>query len=208
MSILSSVAPILIFSFPFDSDSVNPVFNALNGLPLFNPSTAKGSTLTVDNKTSAIPIPIYLDEQLTGLYVQSENKNVDIATEQNDAANSTKPFLTQKSISNTVSINLTGKKDSIFLAALLALVDLAYPLLVKAKYRVSYLNGSTVIIGGLLSGISAQVEDDTDLVNVSLVIHKADSLGPPKFILPSIPSLVGQTLSTGVPPVPTGVLQA
>ncbi len=191
MSILSSVAPILIFNFPFDSDSVNPVFNALSGLPLL----AKAST------SIGVPIPIYLDEQLTGLYVESENKNIDIATEQNDAANSTKPFLTQKSISNTVSINLVGKKDSIFLTALLALVDIAYPQLVKAKYRVSYLNGGTVVLGGLLSGITSQDNSDNDLVNVTVTIHKADSLGPTTPAFPTVTAISGPTLSSGIHPV-------
>lgn len=191
MSIVASVAPIMIFTFPFDNDSVNPVFNALSGLPL------------LQNTVSAIgiPIPIYLDEQLTGLYVQSENKNIDIATEQNDAANSTKPFLTQKSISNTVSINLTGKKDSIFLTALLALVDLAYPMLVKAKYRVSYFNGPTVVIGGLIQGITAQANENDDLCNITMVIHKADSLGPSVPTFPSVASVTGPTLTSGVHPV-------
>ena len=195
MSILTSVAPILIFTFPFDSDSVNPVFNALSGLPLL------GDTVSTAAKNLGIPIPVYLDEQLTGLYVVSENKNVDIATEQNDAANSTKPFLTQKSISNTVSINLTGKTDSIFLAALLSLVDIAYPLLVKAKYRVSYLNGSTVIIGGLIQGITSQRSGDNNLVDVTLVIHKADSLGPTLPVFPSVAAIAGPNLTSGIHPV-------
>ena len=194
MSIVSSVAPILIFTFPFDSDSTNPVFNALSGLPLIGKDSFVGSNI-------GVPIPVYLDEQLTGLYVQSENQNIDIATEQNDAANSTKPFLTQKSISNTVSINLLGKRDSIFVAALLALVDIAYPKLVKAKYRVSYLNGSTVVLGGLIQGVTAQRQNDSELVDLTITIHKADSLGPTVSSLISVPSVAGPSLSSGVHPV-------
>lgn len=192
MAIIPGIAPILIFTFPFDSDSVNPVFNALSGLPLIGKDF--GSAV-------GVPIPIYLDEQLTGLYVQSENKNIDISTEQNDAANGVKPFLTQKSISNTVSVNLTGKKTSIFLTALLALIDIAYPMLVKAKYRVSYLNGATVVIGGLIQGISAQSNENNELVDIALVIHKADSLGPQIPAFTQVPSIVGPTLTSGVHPV-------
>ncbi len=192
MSIVSSVAPILIFNFPFDSDSVNPVFNALSGLPILGEGQALSSV--------GVPIPIYLDEQLTGLYVQSQNKNVDIATEQNDSAQSTKPTLTQKSVSNTVSINLVGKKDSVFLTALLALIDIAYPQLVKAKYRVSYLNGQTVLLGGLIQGITSQEQSDNDLVDVTLTLHKADSFpSAPAFTVVS--SIPGPNLSSGVHPV-------
>lgn len=190
MSILSSVAPILIFSIPFDADSLDPVYNALSGLPI-----TQGLASAV-----GIPIPIYLDEQLTGIYVNSENKNVDIATEGLDKQNSTKPTMKQTSVSNTVSVNMVGKKDSIFLAALLALVDLAYPALAKAKYRVSYLNGSTVVLGGLIQGISAQSREDNDLVDISLVIHKADSLGQDVPTTPSVPALPGESLSTLTPP--------
>ena len=195
MSILSKAAPILIFNFPFDSDSQNPIFNALSGLPLLGDSVAGVVT------SIGVPIPIYLDEQLTGLYVENENKNIDISTEQNDAANSTKPFLTQKSISNTVSINLVGKKDSIFVTALLALVDIAYPQLVKAKYRVSYLNGPTVVLGGLIQGVTAQAQNDSELVNISIVIHKADSLGPTAPAFTSVSSIAGPSLTSGVHPV-------
>lgn len=193
MSIISSVAPIIIFNFPFDTDSGNPVFNALSGLPLIGQGGALASV--------GVPIPIYLDEQLTGLYVQSENKNIDISTEQNDAANSTKPTITQKSISNTVSVNLVGKKDSIFVTALLALIDIAYPMLFKAKYRVSYLNGQTVVLGGLIQGITAQSQNDNELVDIAFTIHKADSLGPsvPSFV--SVPATTGPQLTSGVHPV-------
>lgn len=193
MGIISSVAPIIIFNFPFDSDSVDPVFNALSGLPLIGKDKIFSSV--------GVPIPIYLDEQLTGLYVQSENKNVDILTEQNDSAASGKPTLTQKSISNTVSVNMVGKKDSIFVTALLALVDIAYPLLVKAKYRVSYLNGQTVVLGGLLQGVTSQANNDNELVDITLVIHKADSLGPTVAAFSSVPSIAGPTLTSGVHPV-------
>lgn len=193
MSIISSVAPIIIFNFPFDTDSGNPVFNALSGLPLIGQGGALASV--------GVPIPIYLDEQLTGLYVQSENKNIDISTEQNDSANSTKPTITQKSISNTVSVNLVGKKDSIFVTALLALIDIAYPMLFKAKYRVSYLNGQTVVLGGLIQGITAQSQNDNELVDIAFTIHKADSLGSsvPSFV--SVPATAGPQLTSGVHPV-------
>ncbi len=173
---LGGLAPILIFSFPFDANSVNPVFNALSGIPLIGKDFATNV---------GVPIPLYLDENLTGLFVESENKAIDIETTIEPRFDGKAPVMTQKALNVSVTINLS---------------DLAVPKLASLKYRISYLNGPTVILGGLLSGLTVTSGSDNDLMNIALSLQKSDSLGPPPNPYNTLAPVNGTVLG------PTGVV--
>lgn len=58
------------------------------------------------------------------------------------------------------------------LPVLLALSDMIIPKLVSGKYSLSYLNGSTVILGGLLQGLNTSEGADDNLIRITLQIQK------------------------------------
>lgn len=154
---LNGSAPIFIFT-------VSPVpkaSNPLAGIPLVGEFV----------ESVGVPIPIYLDELLTGLYVDSEEKSIDI---DNDviAANKGGAKVFQNPLESMVTINLLGKKDSIALMVLLAMNDLIFSKL-KYGYGISYFNGPTAIFNGLLKTFSTHASTNDDLIRITMQISKA-----------------------------------
>jgi len=175
---LNGIAPILIFTFPENPAALSPIFNALSGIPLIGDLVS----------AVGVPIPLYLDEQLTGLYVESQAKNLDIETTIEARYDDKKPLVYQRGLNSSVSVNLLASKDSILLPALLALSDLVVAKLVSQKYTVSYVNGSTLILGGLLQGLNTSQSSDDDLIRITLQIQKQDSkpLAAAAAVLPKV----------------------
>ncbi len=183
---LGGIAPILIFTFP-------PVLGidlskVLGGIPLIGDSLS----------SVGIPIPIYLDENLTGVYIESESKALDIDTDivpvyrtNGQVSN----FINQSGINNLVTINMLANKDSLILSVLLALNDIVFSKLVSGKYRISYLNGTTLIFGGLLHSFAVNSNSDDTLLKITMQIQKNNQ---------NKPNLVTQYLNlsptTGVTP--------
>lgn len=185
---LNGIAPILIFH--FIPDVVSPSFNALSGIPLVGEFIANNV---------GFPIPLYLDQKATGAIVESESKALDIETTVRPRFDGKPPEITQSMGHNLVSINMVAQRDSIFLAAILALNDVVFTKIVAQTYKISYLNGPTVIFGGLLHGFSSSVGIDDDMIRMTLQIHKPSlnvtKEGDPIFVLPK---------TTGATPIPGG----
>ncbi len=160
---LGGVSPILIFTFP-------PVLGIdlgkiLGGIPFIG-----DSLLDI-----GIPIPIYLNENLTGIYIESESKSMDIDTDITPKLRSDgKSFdlINQSGITNLVTINMIANRDSVILSVLLALSDIVFSKLVAGKYKLSYINGATLIFGGLLHSFSVNQNSDNTLMNISMQIQK------------------------------------
>lgn len=154
---LNGIAPIFIFTI----SPVPKASNPLAGIPIVSDF--------VEN--IGVPIPIYLDEQLTGLYVDTEEKSIDIS---NDvvAVNKGGAKVFQNPLESMVTINLIGKKDSIALMVLLAMNDLIFSKL-KYGYGISYLNGPTAIFNGLLKTFATNTTADNDLIRITMQISKA-----------------------------------
>lgn len=153
---LNGVAPIFIFSV----SPVPKIENAIAGIPVLE-----------DILPTGIPIPIYLDEQLTGLYVDTEEKSIDI---ENDIVptNSGGAKVFQRPLESMVTINLIGKKDSIALMVLLAMNDLIFSKL-KYGYSISYLNGPTAVFNGVLKTFASSSNTSDDLLKITMQISKA-----------------------------------
>ena len=168
---LGGVAPILIFSFP-------PAFGIdlgkiLGGIPLIGSSLAD----------IGIPIPIYLDENLTGIYIESESKSLDIDTDivpvyRSDNTKTATNFINQSGINNLVTVNMLANKDSLILSVLLALNDLVFSKLVSGKYKLSYINGTTLIFGGLLHSFSVNASSNDTLLRIQMQIQKNNQNKP------------------------------
>lgn len=187
---LGGIAPILLFYFPLTKENLD-LFPGLISPPTFEEGEFPG-----------VPFPIYLDERLTGLFLQSESRNIVLDTQVQTTSKPTeKTFISQKGVSNTVSINLVGRRDSIALASLLAFCDIIFSKISSQSYRVSYLNGPTVIFWGRLEGLNTSVRENTDLLDISFQIsrgEKTDTKTDPSLITVPQASQTSASLSNGV----------
>lgn len=160
---INGLAPVLIFTFPLTEKDA--LFKSLSGVPLLSESFLTDI---------GIPIPIYLDEKLTGIYIDSESRSIDIQTTVEATKEGETPDISQRGLDNQVTINMKASKNSVMLTAILALIDMAFQRVVSRSYNVSYFNGSTTIIGGLLHGFSTSTDSDNDLVTISLQLSKSN----------------------------------
>lgn len=164
---LGGLDPLIVFSFPLLPVG-SPAANAIAGIPLV------GETILAN---VAIPIPIYLSENLTGIFVQSESRSIDIDTD-NQARKDGKGIITnQKGLDSIVTVEMVAKKDSIPLIILLSTCDMIFTKVVSKEYSVSYFNGATNVFNGLLHGFQTQADTDTDLLKITLQISKSNAVG-------------------------------
>lgn len=179
---LNGISPILIFS--FSPQITQSLFSAFSGVPIV------GDLIT----NIGIPIPIYLDENLTGILVDSETKAIDIDTQTQVRYDGKPPSYDQRGLNSLVTINMTARKDSMMLAVLLAMNDLIFQRVVQKSYKVSYLNGTTTVFNALLHGFSTSVQSDNDLVHVVMQLNKSnDSKPTPANLTSVLPKITGAT---------------
>lgn len=184
---LGGLAPLLIFNFAVTPKS--PVFNALSGIPLIGPSVAANI---------GVPIPIYMDEELTGIVVESETRAIDIDTVIQARNDGGPPLTDQRGLNSLVTVNMIGSKDSILLNVLLAMSDLIVQKIVSKEYKVSYSNGPTTVIGGLLHGLSTSTTSDDDLIRIVLQIQKPPvNATVPNNVTSVLPKITGATPVVG-----------
>lgn len=161
---INGLDPILIFTFFKKLDAGQAA--ALKGVGFFSELV---QTLSLP------PIPIYLSEKITGLYVDSEEKSIDIETSVDTLLSGGDASINQKAITSVVNIKMLATKESLGLTILSALADVVLPLVTSKEYSVSYLNGATTIFGGLIHSFSVAQEANSTLISVSLGLIK-----PPK----------------------------
>jgi hypothetical protein len=190
---LNGIDPILLFQI---SKLTPTETEALSKIPLVS---------TIVEKIGLPPIPIYLSEKLTGLYIDTEDKNIDIETSTETLANGADPIVNQKALNSTVRINMIASKDSIGLTLLAAVADLIVPKVTSREYSITYLHGPVTVFGGLLHSFSVSQNANDTIMNVTLEISKTVD----KTKKPAGPPTVQRTteavnLNTGVnAPPPT-----
>jgi hypothetical protein len=131
------------------------------------------------------PIPIYLSEQVTGIFVTNETRTIDLDTEiihdqRKDPLNPTKTKkvdIKQTGLNSLLTINLVASQHSAFMPILLAVLDLIMPKVATAEYAISYLRGSTVIFQAQLHHFSSVAEMNTDLLNIDITLSTAKKFG-------------------------------
>ena len=157
---LNGLDPIIIFNF----SKLSPDEAAkLEKIPVIN---------KVVEKIGLPPIPIYLSERLTGLYIDSEDKNIDIENTTESLADGSDPIVTQKAIDSTVKINMVASRNSIGLTLLSAVMDLIVPKVTSREYSITYLNGSVTIFGGLLKQFNIMQSSNNDLFQITLELSQ------------------------------------
>jgi hypothetical protein len=159
---LNGISPIIIFTTSI--------------IPLPSGSPLSGIPIVGDLFSTGIPIPIYLDEQRTGIVVDSETTSIDIDTTYEGNTDTSKKSLniSQVPIDNIVTINLVANRNSLLLTVLSALSEEAFKKAVSKQMTISYLNGTTVIFGAKLRTFATNVSADDDLIRVSIQLSKGD----------------------------------
>lgn len=168
---LNGIDPIIIFQFSKLTPSAQ---EAVSKIPIVS---------SIVNKIGLPPIPIYLSEQTTGLYIDTEDKNIEIETVTDSLTDGAAPKTTQKALHSSVTINMQAKKGSIGLILLSAVCDLIIPKVTSQEYSISYLHEEVTIFGGLLHSLKVQAKAGTDLMDISIEIIKAyedKKAGPPE----------------------------
>ncbi len=176
---LNGLDPIIIFNFykkvtPADEEK-------FKGL-----SVAK----SIISKFALPPIPVYLSERVSGLYIDSEEKNIEVATNVDTIGGGGAEF-NQKGLTTTVKINMIASQEtSIGLGILSAMFDLIFPKVSSQEYSIVYIHKSTIILNGLLHSFSIEQEANTTLTKVSLeLVNKPLNLGVDFAKDPNAPTL-------------------
>ena len=137
------------------------------------------------------PIPIYLSETLTGIYIDSEDKNVDIETETESLSDGSTPEVNQKAIGSVVSINLVAKKNSLGLTLLSAMIDLLYEKVTSKEYAITYLHGATTVFRGVLHSYSVNQNASNELLTIKIELSRGQKQPQKPAGIPSVPGVIG-----------------
>lgn len=118
------------------------------------------------------PIPIYLSDKITGIFIDSESKGISVNTDSEAKTDGTPVDVNQQAIANTVSINLKARKDSLALLLLSSLLDLCYDKLASKEYAITYLHDSITVFRGVLHDFTIEQSADTELATIKIELSK------------------------------------
>lgn len=156
---LNGIDPIIIFNFK----KIPPSLESLTKIPV------------VASVVSAIDlpaIPIYLSEKLTGVFIDTEDKHVDITTTVEATTDGTPPTTSQRPIASTVTVTMTAIKDSLGLALFSALAELVFPKVTSKEYSVTYLHGAVTVFAGLLQSFAITQNANDERYTITMVLNK------------------------------------
>ena len=176
---LNGIDPIFLFNF---SKLIPGFAETLASIPVVS---------SIVDTIGLPPIPLYLSEQLTGLYIDAEDKNIDIETSVETLTDGADPVVKQKGINSTVKINMIASRDSIGLTLFTAMADLIFKKVTSKEYSISYLHGTVTVFGGLLHSYSVTQNRDNDLVNVAVELSRTSVATVPKTPIPVVTKVTG-----------------
>ena len=174
---LNGLSPVLIFNIFKRTETTQAILDSI-------PFLAKE-----DEKVPLQPIPIYLDEGLTGLYVDTETKSLDIITENETLVSGAPPQVKQKGLQSIVSVNLLASKNSIGITLLSAMADFVFEKVTSQEYSITYLHGPITIFNGLLHGFSIDQNSNDDLYRINIEFSRSRNFTQEASKIPSVPSV-------------------
>lgn len=194
---INGLDPIIIFNF---NKPVSAGF--LNTLKSIN---------LVSQKTDSIPIPpipLYLSENLTGIYVTTQDKSIQIDTSLSTLSTGETPLIAQKGIQTSVKIGMIANNDSIGMLLLSAFMDQVFPVVTAKGFTITYINGSIIVFNGLLHSFQITQDTESTLMKISLEIIKVgkpgDLLTSTNTVSDTAFSKVGTASPTAAGVVPAG----
>lgn len=173
---LNGIDPIIIFH--FSKKLSTTLSGEISKIPLVS---------RVGTFVELPPIPIYLSANLTGLFIESEDKNVDIETYTESKTDGTAPAIDQKGVASTISINILAKKNSIGIALLSAMIDVLYEKVSSNEYSITYLHGATTIFRAALTKFQASQNSENDLLNINIELTRGAKNPSPVASIPEVP---------------------
>lgn len=179
---LNGIDPIIIFQFKKKDDTAAANFQKLFKIPV-----AKVEERYIDFP----PIPIYLSERLTGLYIEGEDKNIDIETSAETVEDGGLPIFYQRGLNSSVKVNLVGKRGSIGLGLIAAAADLIFEKVTSKEYSVTYLHGAITVFNGLINSFSINFNPGTDLYNIGLELTSSTVKTSPTQLVATLPKNPG-----------------
>lgn len=178
---LNGIAPIIIFQF-------KKLVPKETSTPVVGPPFVSEEKVFVPLP----PIPIYLDEELTGVIITDESKNIDAQTDVETKTDGTNPDVNQRGISSVTRINMVAKKSSLGVTLLSAMSDLLFDKMTSQEYSVTYLNGAVTIFNGLIHSFSISQVADNDKYDIQIEIARGPVKSPtPVEIVPTVGKTTG-----------------
>jgi hypothetical protein len=172
---LNGLDPIIIFN--FKKNFLDPTFT-----PPKIPTSEPKSSFPLP------AIPIYLSEDFSGIFIDTEDKSIDIDTTITPTQTGEGENTDQRVINSSVKITMKASKESLGVSLFSALTDLIIPKVTSKEYSITYLHGAVVIFNGILHSFSITQDSGTDLYTISLEISKPSSLKLSQPIVPNNPN--------------------
>lgn len=176
---LNGIDPIIIFQFSKLAPSLG---DTIARIPVLS---------QIPSLITMPPIPIYLSEEVTGIFIDSEDKTVDIETDVQTLTDGSTPDVNQKGVASTVSINMMAKKGSLGVSLLSAMIDQIFDKVSSKEYAITYLHGATTIFQGVLHSYSINQSASNDLYQIKIELSKGSKTPQKPAAIPSAPAIVG-----------------
>lgn len=179
---LNGLDPIILFNFYKASPTV---LQSLSKIPL---------AADIVDTIGLPPIPVYLSEKLTGLYIDNEDKNIDIETVTETLTSGGAPVVHQKGLNSTVRIDLVASRNSLGVTLLSAMADLIFQKVTSKEYSITYLHGAITVFGGLLHSFSINQNTNNDLYNITIELSRSGIQTQSPIKVPVVPGISGISL--------------
>ena len=113
-----------------------------------------------------IPIPIYLDEKITGIMGEGASNKISIETSTINNQTYTRP------VSNDVSLKLRCRNNNLVGQTLIAIFGEAFKHTSADKYSISLFYDSTFILDAYLKDFYSRPIDNTDMREIGITLAK------------------------------------
>lgn len=143
---LSGLAPVLVYSY-------KPVDTSFSLFGYQVPSVG-------------LPIPIYLDERLTGIMGEGASNRIMVETA------TTNGQTYQKQVGNEVSVKLRCRNNNLVGQTIIAILGEAFKHVDKDDYSISLFYDSTFIIDAVLKDFYSRPVDNTDMREIGITLAK------------------------------------
>lgn len=178
---LNGLDPIIIFQF---NTKVPSVSAQLAKIPLVS---------DIPTIVEQPPIPIYLSEKITGLFIDAESKSIDASTQIETKTDGADVSVNQKGIASVLSIDIVANKTSLGVSLLVAMADLILEKMSSKEYYITYLHGATTLFRGVLHSFSVNQSADNDLLNIKIELSRGDTKNLPSVTNPRLPTVTKVT---------------
>jgi len=176
---LGGIDPVIIFQFSALAPSLS---ESLAKIPVIS---------AIPTLLEQPPIPIYLSETVFNIVIDGESKSVDIETTTETLTDGSDPQVNQKGIQSSVEINIEGRKDSVALTLLSAMIDIVFDKVTSKEYAITYLHGATTVFRAVLHTFTVETVPGTDKLSVKIGLSRGQKNPSKPSGIPSVPGVTG-----------------